>query len=193
MAVYTLYLAFACLPRLRSKPRRDKSGVSPDQNTSSCRWLFLLAPWLYHHGELIRRWHFLHCLKPGFRTFRHFLVKTPEDEHRGEIFHQKTRPEPMAFRHGDKSIATLVASERLTGFSHSDIMDKPSKNTIYVRKHPSAEKSRQRTYPTWFGIVKGQIMAGCWAYLTGIAMGSPKQKKVSAIAIPFVLVFVLSV
>ena len=28
--------------------RRDKSGVSPYENTSSCRWLFLLAVQLYH-------------------------------------------------------------------------------------------------------------------------------------------------
>jgi hypothetical protein len=41
---------------------------------------------------------------------------------------QKTRPEPMAFRHGDKSIATLVALERLTGFSHSGMMVRRSKN-----------------------------------------------------------------
>ncbi|MDH6093513.1 hypothetical protein [Anabaenopsis arnoldii] len=34
----------------------------------------------------------------------------------------------MAFRHGDKSIGTLVALERLTGFSHSGIIVKGSKN-----------------------------------------------------------------
>ena len=31
---------------------------------------------------------------------------------------RKTRRKPLAFRHGDKSVATLVALERLIGFSH---------------------------------------------------------------------------
>ncbi|MDH6100511.1 VOC family protein [Anabaenopsis sp. FSS-46] len=51
-------------------------------------------------------------------------------------FDHKTRPEPMAFRHGDKSIATLVALERLTGFSHSRIMVKGSKNN-HLREETS--------------------------------------------------------
>jgi predicted esterase YcpF (UPF0227 family) len=49
---------------------------------------------------------------------------------------QKTRPEPMAFRHGDKSIATLVALERLTGFSYSGMMVKRSKNN-HLREETS--------------------------------------------------------
>jgi len=37
----------------------------------------------------------------------------------------------------------------------------------YALKHPSTEQSRQRTNPTRFGTVKGQIMAGCRAYRIG--------------------------
>ena len=47
--------------------------------------------------------------------------------------YQKPRTVPLVSNYGHCALATLVALERLTGFSHSDIMVKVSKTTIYTQ------------------------------------------------------------